>query len=489
MDVLRISCVGLDHRRTPVELRECVAFSAAHLEEALCELREFAATGQVAILATCNRTEVYAAAPRDLRPDVRRWLIQRSNGNGQDLGQYFYELSDDAAASHLCRVAAGIESQVVGESEILGQIKAAIRAARSAETLGPELEKLLLTAVRAGKRVRSETAIGQGAFSIGHCAVETATSVLGPLDGRVVLILGAGKMAESAASHLYSRGVSTILVANRTLSSAQKLAQQLGGRALRYDQLSQGLRDADIVIASTSAPHYVLLLEHLEEAMAGRNGRELLLIDIAVPRDIDPRVADIPAVHLCDIDDLNCEVRSAEMSRAGEVGAAGRIAREEASDFCGWLAAREGVPLLAALREHFEGVREEALVRFGSRVNRLSAEDRELLERVTESIVKRLLHNPTVNLKRELALGNGDAADLLARVYGLEPDRSRAAATASRESRRGQIKRAPLSVLSSDPDEVPSRGAKREASAPGELDGARTAGRIRQEAGGRKESG
>lgn len=477
---MRISCVGIDHRRTPVELRESVAFSGASVEEALSDLQESAMSAQVAILATCNRTEIYAAAPTDLRSHVKHWLVERSNGHGDNVGQYCYELTGEAAASHLCQVAAGIESQVVGESEILGQVKGAIRSARRAATLGPELERLFLAAVRAGKRARSETGIGQGAFSIGHCAVETAMSVLGSLNTRVVLILGAGKMAETAASHLHSRGVSTVLVANRTFSRAQELARQLGGRALRYDQLAEGLRDADIVITSTSAPHYVLLPEHVEEAMGCRDGRELFLIDIAVPRDVDPRVAQIPGVHLCDIDDLNCGVESAEKSRESEMSAVKQIAREEASGFCGWLAARRGVPLLAALRDHFGQVREEALARFAPRVNRLSREDRELLNRVTESIVKRLLHNLTVNVKRELALGNRDAADLLARVYGLDPDWSSATepvpAGVGRLGETGINRTTQLAALSSGPGKVRLTEAEREGLSATELHEPRTAG-------------
>jgi glutamyl-tRNA reductase len=299
-------------------------------------------------------------------------------------------------------------------------------------TLGPELHKMFLAAVRAGKRARSETAIGQGAFSIGRCAVDTAKAALGSLEGRTVLILGAGKIAQSAARHLLSQGAETILVANRTFSRAHEFAQELGGRALRYDQLPGGLVEADIVITSTAAPHFVLLPEHVEAAMAQRIGKELFLVDIAVPRDVDPAVEGIPGVHLCDIDHLNGGVQSAEEDRAEAIADAEGVACECAEEFCRWLAAREAAPLLTSLRERCEEARQEVLSRFSGKVERLSPADRDLLERVTASLVKRLMHGPTVNLKRELALGNGKVADLLERMYGLGSASQEAAQSSER---------------------------------------------------------
>ncbi len=251
--------------------------------------------------------------------------------------------------------------------------------------------------------------------------MDTAKATLGSLEGRAVLILGAGKTAENTVRHLLSQGADTVLVANRTFSRAQELARELGGRAIRYDQLTQGLVEADIAITATSAPHFVLMPEHVEEAMTRRNGAGLFLIDIAVPRDIDPRVAAIPGVHLCDIDHLSDGVRSAQECRSEEVEVATEIACECAREFSRWLCAREAVPALTALWSRFEEVRQDQLSRFAARIQRLSSADRELLELVTRSIVKRLLHEPTVNLKHELAVGNGKAADLLVCLHGLSP--------------------------------------------------------------------
>jgi glutamyl-tRNA reductase len=235
-----------------------------------------------------------------------------------------------------------------------------------------------------------------------------------------MLILGAGKMAESSARSLQAQGAAAILVANRTHSRAQELARELGGRALRYDQLAEGLLQADIVISSTSAPHFVLLQEHVTEAMRGRDGRPLFLIDIAVPRDIDPQVAHIPGVHLYDIDDLGAGVEAAAAGRAAEVEAAARVADEVAEEFWSWLAVREAGPMLAALRDHFEQARQEQLRRVAPKMGRLSAADRKWVEQLTHSLVKRLLHGPTVKLKEELMRGNDSAASALTRIYGIE---------------------------------------------------------------------
>ena len=424
---MHILCTGLNHHSAPVEVRERLSFSGARLAAALADICALPGVEQAAILSTCNRTEVYTASSGDASAFVRAWLTVRSGLDVAVLWPHIYEVAGRDAAAHLCRVAVGVDSQVVGESEILGQVKAAMKAAKDAGALRPELEKMLSAAVRAGKRARSETGISRGAFSIGRYAVDLAKSVFGGLADRAILILGAGKIAESTARHLRAQGADPILVANRTHSRAHELAQQLGGRALRYDQLAEALVEVDIVISSTSAPHFVLLPEHIGEAMSRREGRELFLIDIAVPRDIDPQVAAIEGVHLHNIDQLGGGVDAAAACRGAEVEAAEQIAREAGDEFWEWLAAREAIPLLAALRDHFDAARREHLSRFAARIERLSPSDRKLVEELTRSLVKRLLHEPTVKLKRELIRGNGNAAEALMRVYGLEPQAREAA--------------------------------------------------------------
>lgn len=418
---MHILCTGLNHHSAPVEVRERLSFPGAQLAVALAHICQLPGVEQAFILATCNRTEVYTASSGDASAFVRAWLTVHSGLEVGVLWPHVYETAGRDAATHLCRVACGVDSQVVGESEILGQVKAAMKTAKEAGTLGPELEKMVAAAVKAGKRARTETGIGRGAFSIGRCAVEKAKSVFGTLSGRPILILGAGEIAENTARHLRAQGADPILVANRTHSRAQELAQELGGRALRYDELGRGLVEADIVISSTSAPHFVLLSEHVAEAMRCRPERELFLIDIAVPRDVDPQVTQIAGVHLYDIDDLGGGLEEAAACRLSEVEAAMRIAGEEAEDFSRWLAAREAVPLLAALRQHFEQVRLEQLARHTAKLERLSPADRKWVEQLTCSLVKQLLHQPTVQLKEELARGNGKAADALVRAYDLDP--------------------------------------------------------------------
>jgi len=418
---LHILCTGLNHHSAPVEVRERVSFPGEKARAALAEIRDLPGIQQAALLSTCNRTEIYTASSGEASPFIRAWLIARSGLDADVVWPHIYEKAGREAAVHLGCVAVGVDSQVVGESEILGQVKAAMTTARDAGALGLELEKMFAAAIKAGKRARSETGIGRGAFSIGRCAVDTARGVFGTLEGRTILILGAGKIAESTARHLCAQGASTILVANRTHSRAQELAAQLGGRALRYDQLAEALVEADIVISSTSAPHFVLLPEHVGEAIARRHARELFLIDIAVPRDIDPKVADIAGVHLYDIDDLGGGVEAAAACRAAEVRAAEEIARQAADEYWEWLAARQAVPLLAALREHFEDAREEQLGKFAARIERLTPSERRLVEELTRSLIKRLLHDPTVKLKRELISGNGNAAEALCRVFDLDP--------------------------------------------------------------------
>jgi len=418
---LYIICTGLNHHSAPVEVRDRVSLSGERLKAALAELCALPEVAQVALLSTCNRTEIHVASSRDPGDCVREWLTRRSGLDAAILSPHIYEKAGREAAAHLCRVAAGIDSQVVGESEILGQVKAAMKAAKDAGTLGSELEKMFSAAIKAGKRARSETGISRGAFSIGRCAVEKARSVFGTLEGRGILIIGAGKMAENTARHLRAQGADPMIVANRTHDRAEELARELDGRALRYDQLAEGLLEADIVISSTSAPHFVLLREHVSEAMKHRGDRELFLIDIAVPRDVDPLVGQIAGVHLYDIDDLGSGVEEAEACRAAEVEAAAQIAREAADEFWRWLAAREAGPLLAALRQQFEHTRQEHLAKYAARIERLPPSQRQWVEELTRSLVKQLLHEPTVKLKRELARGNGKAADAVIRLYDLEP--------------------------------------------------------------------
>jgi glutamyl-tRNA reductase len=409
----------VNHSSAPVEVRERVSLSGDRLLSALADVRGLPGVEQAAILSTCNRTELYLSPGVVSADSARGWLAARLGLEPDLISPHIYELKDRDVAGHLCGVASGLNSQVMGESEILGQVKGAAEAAKSVDALGPEMEKLFAAALKAGKRVRSETAIGRGAFSLGHCAVDAAKRVFVALEGRTVLVLGAGKMGESTARHLRARGADPIVVANRTHARAEELAAALGGRAIRYDQLGLALLEADIVVSSTAAPHFVLLTEHVLEAMAHRQGRDLLIVDIAVPRDVDPQVSEIPGVHLYDIDDLGAAARSAAGCREAEVRTARDISQETADEFWQWLATREVVPLLAALQEHFERVRGEQLARFSGKMTRLSPSDRAWVEQLATGIIRRLLHEPAVTLKEELARGNVGILDAIACIFDL----------------------------------------------------------------------
>jgi glutamyl-tRNA reductase len=400
---------------------------------------------QAAILSTCNRTEIYTVADRDIRSTVRCWLLAQAGALAEMLRPHIHEITGREAAVHLCRVAAGLDSQLLGESEILSQVKEAMKLAKGAGTLGPVLERVFAAAIRAGKRVREETRISRGAFSIGRCAVETAKQKLGSLGGRTFLVIGAGKMAETAAKHLYSQGAETILVANRTYSKAQELAEQLGGRALRYDQIAQALIEADIIISSTAAPHFVLLPDQVAEAMSGRDGRELLLIDIAVPRDIDPAVGALPGVHLFDIDDLGGGLDQAIVCRAGEVEEAERIVDEATAELWKWLIAREVRPILQSLRGRFEQAELEQIARFDRKLARLSPEDRSSVAALASALTRRLLHEATVSLKEELAAGNGKVHEAL-----LDPGTRSAAASSGLPGIAGRLRWAGPTMAASE---------------------------------------
>ena len=318
---LSVHCFGVSHRTAPVELRERLAVSPGGIGEALLAMKERLRPDECAILSTCNRIELYmlCARPPSARA-VARFLSGSGRGLSARVEKALYRRSGADAARHLFRVAAGIDSMVLGESQIAGQVKEAWRAARAAGCAGGGLGPLFEGALMASREARRETRIGRGAVSISSVAILLAEKVLGSLDGRSVMIVGAGKIGELAVSHLVRRGARAVLVANRTYARARGLARRLGGEAVRFDRLFERMRGADIVVSSTGAPHRIIRAAPVRSVMAGRGGAPLFLIDLAVPRDIEPAVRGIPNVHCYDIDDLE-RVRDAHMAqRLAEVG-------------------------------------------------------------------------------------------------------------------------------------------------------------------------
>ncbi len=403
---MRLALVGLSHHSAPVEIREKVALDA---ESASALARMFAESGAEAVcLSTCNRTEIYLAGD----PEVA--AVSLAEIAGRDLDDVLYRLSGEAAALHLFRVAAGLDSLVPGEGEILGQV----RAAYEAGTTGPLLDRVFRQALHVGKRVRTETSIGESPASVSSAAAALAQQVFGELGGRHVLLIGAGKIGELAAQALSSRGAEIALVANRTLDRAEEVAHRFGGKPLGLDRIAAELVRADVVVASTSAPGFVVTREEVERALPARRGRPLFLIDIAVPRDLDPAINELDGCYLYDIDDLEAVVAETLAGRRREAGRAEALVAEEVASFRAWQASLDVVPAIQSLRAHAEGIRAAELAKLEGR---LSDDERQTVESVTAQLVNKLLHLPTVRLKQAAAAADGGATvDVVRYLFGLE---------------------------------------------------------------------
>ena len=416
---MKLSLVGVSHHQAPVELRERVAVD---LEGAAALAAEFADGCEAAVLSTCNRTELYLAADEDdgleERAVVR--LLELAGDEAAALTPVLYRLGDQAAALHLFRVAAGLDSLVPGEGEILGQVRAAYEVGAA----GPLLDRLFRQALHAGRRARVETAIGESPASVPAAAAALAQQVFGELSGRRVLVVGAGKMSELATRNLVSRGASIVAVANRTAAHGEELAQRLGTRSVGLDGLAEELRTADVVVTSTSAPGFVLHAALARESLRARHGRPLLLVDLAVPRDVDPALAAYDGCFVYDIDDLEAVVELALDGRRVEAARAERIVAAEAERFREWQVSLAVVPAIASLRARAEEIRVGELAR--ARLERLSESERTLVEAITAQIVNKLLHLPTVRLKEAAAAADGVIyADVVRHLFGLDEDERR----------------------------------------------------------------
>ena len=409
---MRLSLVGVSHRRAPVELRERVALD----RDGSAELaRRLADGGEAVVLSTCNRTELYLARDSD---DGELAAMSFLLEQGPEFEGVAYRLHDDAAALHLFRVAAGLDSLVPGEGEILGQV----RDAANAGSPGPFLDRLFRQALSTGRKVRVETAIGEAPSSVPAAGAALAQQVFGDLTGRRVLLLGAGKMSELTARNLLSRGAELVAIANRTSAHGEELAARLGTRAVSLDGLGPELAEADVVVASTSAPGFVLTADEIGEVVRARRGRPLLFVDLAVPRDVDPALGRLDGCFVYDIDDLEAVVEQSLAGRRGEAVRAERLVAEEAERFREWRASLDVVPAIASLRARAEEIRAAELAKLG----RLSDEDRSLVEAVTAQLVNKLLHLPTVRLKEAAAAADGVIyADVVRHLFGLGEEERR----------------------------------------------------------------
>ncbi len=418
---MHLVLVGLSHKTAPVAIREKLTFPVAVQEDALNRLARVEGIREAVIVSTCNRTEVYAVASSEDEgvESVIAFLADYHDLDRHELSRYLYVITGDAVVRHLFRVVASLDSMVVGEAQILGQVKEAYEHGFNADATGRVFNKLFRQSFEVGKRVRTETAIGEAAVSISYAAVELAKKVFDTLDGRTILILGAGKMSELTAKHLVSNGVARVLVVNRTLERAQEMAASFSGTAVPYESLYEAVRESDIVISSTAATEYVVTKRDLAPVSRTRT-RPLFLIDIAVPRDIDPAVNDLGGVFLYDIDDLNGVVSSNLEERMSEAHRAEGIIDEEITAFYAWVESMEVVPTVAAIRAKAEVVRQMELEKAFKRLD-LSDRDRKTVEALTCAIVNKMLHGPTARLKKAAAGKDGyDYMEMARALYGLE---------------------------------------------------------------------
>jgi glutamyl-tRNA reductase len=423
---MRLFAVGLSHRTAPVELREAVDFARGGVDTALSALVARGVGRELVVLSTCNRAEIYAAGDSDATADgLGRFFSEYHNVAHVKVAEHLYVRRGTEAARHLFRVAAGLDSLVVGEPQILGQVKAAYATASERHHTGALTNRLFHSAFAAGKRVRAETGLGEGAVSVSYAAIALAKKIFGHLKGRSVLIVGAGEMAKLTGVHLQAQDVKRIAIVSRTLATAQSLARRLGGDAVPWDGLDDALGAADIVITATGAPEPLLGRTRIEEVMRPRRNRPLFIIDIAVPRDVEAAVGNLDQVFLYNIDDLRTIVHENLARRGGELERAEAIVEEEVTRFTAWMQSREILPTVVALRRRFEAVRQSELTRLEPKLAGLPPEARARVDEITRLIVEKLLLTPTEQLK---AAGNealGVAyADALNRLFSLAQDQA-----------------------------------------------------------------
>ena len=423
---MSVIVVGLNHRTAPVELRERVAVPSSRMVKALHDLSGREHLAEVVLLSTCNRTEIYARSTKfhSAVSDVLEFLSEQGSAPPEDFSEHLYTYYDDSAVSHLFGVAAGLDSMIVGEGEILGQVRDAWRLAESEGASGQAMARVFRHAIELGKRVRTDTAIGRRALSVSSAAVALAERTMFSLRGRSVLILGAGDVAEGLGRALIAAGVGEVVVANRTHARAVGLAERLGGRAVPLGELQDVLTSVDVLLTATDSTEVHVERADVEAVMERRGGVPLLIVDVAVPRDVDPGAAQIPGVTLHDVDDLHQLTEAAMDERRREVDTVREIIGEELERFQTDRAAREVAPLVTSLRDRAEAVRQSELVRFRTKLSALDEETRNTVDALTHGIINKLLHEPTVRLKEAAGTARGELySDALGSLFDIrEPE-------------------------------------------------------------------
>ncbi|HLE08340.1 MAG TPA: glutamyl-tRNA reductase [Thermodesulfobacteriota bacterium] len=407
---MNIIIVGLNHRTAPIEIREKLTFPADVIGDALKKLVKSYGANEGVILSTCNRVEVISVYPEVEKGvwEIKRFLSEHHNIPLETLDEHLYAHTGEAAVKHLFRVAAGLDSMVMGEPQILGQAKDAYSLAIHNNTAGVIVNKLFHKAFSAAKRVRTETKIGASAVSVSFAAVELAKKIFGNLRDKAVMLVGAGEMAELAATHLLSNGVREIVITNRTYERAVEMAREFNGVAVMFREFLHYLKNVDIVIASTAAANFIIRPDDVTAVMKERKHRPMFFIDISVPRNIDPLVNNIDNAYVFDIDDLAGVVEANIRERKKEAGEAEVIVEEEIKTFYRWVNSLDVVPTIIALKQNLERIRKQELEKALSELEGVSEKDRVVLEKMTSAIIQKVLHKPLTHLKREAKSVEGD---------------------------------------------------------------------------------
>jgi glutamyl-tRNA reductase len=393
--------LGVSHRTAPIDLRERLDFSSRDVGAAVESLAARSSASESVVLSTCNRSEIYVASsdPLRSREELVAFLGDYHQLPQDEFLPHLFAHDDDAAARHLFRVAAGLDSLVVGEPQILGQVKTAFQTASERHCTGPLLNKAFHWAFGVGKRVRSETALGKGAVSISFAAVSLARKIFGHLDGRRVLVVGAGEISALTAQHLRSHGVAEIVITSRTAAHADALATEVAGHTVPWSEMREAMARADIVVTATGSQRPIIFREDVEAVRGRRRAEPLFIIDVAVPRDVDPAVNAIEQVFLYNVDDLRGIVEENLARRGAEIGQAEAIIAEELTRFTAWQRSRRTIPTVVALRQRFDDIRRGELKRLEGRLSGLPEEARARIDEVTRLIVEKLLIEPTEQLK------------------------------------------------------------------------------------------
>jgi glutamyl-tRNA reductase len=407
---MELVVVGLNHNTAPIQLRECLAFPENKMEDALRKVRTIPSVKENMIVSTCNRVEVYAATRQSDKAilDLKHFLSQYHGLPLKEFEKNLYSLMGQEAVKHIFRVASSLDSMVVGEPQILGQIKSAYEMAAESKTSGLILHRLLHRAFHVAKRVRTETKIGDSAVSVSSVAVEFAQKIFETLEKKTVLLIGAGEMCELAARHLVSGGVEKVWVTNRTYERAVSLAQEFKGEAIPFDDMNQGLKKVDIVISATDSPQYLIRHDQMAKMIKERKQKPIFFIDIADPRDIEPSVGDIENVYLYNIDDLKKVADENIKDRGKEAQKADTIVQDEVIKFVNWYHSLEITPTIVALRNKFEEIRKRELEKTLSLHPNLSDKEKKSLEALTSAIINKILHTPSTLLKQSDEEAMGD---------------------------------------------------------------------------------